>query len=93
FDIFTSIAPDTGSATGWGPGNQRDQFIGRHKAAKPTTGTATSYTMDPTTNGGVFPCAPYAGKALGIEYVGVYDVDDIEWDDRFVTAGPEMVIY
>jgi hypothetical protein len=93
FDVFKSLAPATGSTTSWGPGNQRDQFIGRMKAVKPTTGTATSYFVDPTTNGGVFPCAPYAGKALGMEYVPVYDVDDIEWDDRYVTAGPEMVIY
>ncbi|OCK75018.1 hypothetical protein K432DRAFT_249719, partial [Lepidopterella palustris CBS 459.81] len=80
FDVFTSLAPATASTTGWGPGNQRDQFVGRQKAVRPNSGTAASYNVDPTTNGGSFPCDKWAGSQIGVEYVGVYDVDDIEWD-------------
>ncbi|KAJ9643029.1 hypothetical protein H2199_004551 [Coniosporium tulheliwenetii] len=39
FDVFTSLAPATGPATGWPNGNLRDQFAGRAQAYKPGRAT------------------------------------------------------
>jgi hypothetical protein len=75
FDLYSSLAPATQSTTGWGPGNQRNQFMGRMTAIVP--GEA-AYVADiyPKT-GASFPC-PYGGK-FGYELVGAGDLVDIEW--------------
>src|SRR5204863_6489224 len=81
FDLFTSLAPAAGPTTTWPPGNLRDQYVGRFKAQ--IGGDAT-----PIDHSYVFPCP--AGKTLGYELVGVYDVDHIKW--KAGATGPKIVI-
>jgi hypothetical protein len=81
FDVFTSLKPADHDTTTWGPGNQRDQNVGRMSAV--LNGQATwvaKFLADP------FPCP--AGTTKGYELVGVYDNDDIEWNNAI--TGPRI---
>ncbi|CAG5188724.1 uncharacterized protein ALTATR162_LOCUS12017 [Alternaria atra] len=74
FDVFTSLAPATGSTSSWPSGNLRDQHYGRMTAKH--GGAATWVSGFPTFGQG-FPCP--AGNTYGGELVGVGDADFIEW--------------
>ncbi|KAK7414043.1 hypothetical protein QQX98_007075 [Neonectria punicea] len=85
-DLYTSLSPAPGSTTGWGPGNGRNNHLGRLSAAlgKTATWDATysAYLTKKT------PCkAP--GTKEGFELVGVYDNDYISWNPSF--AGPRIL--
>jgi hypothetical protein len=75
FDVFSSLQPATHSTSTWPPGNQRNNHLGRMKAA--LGAEATVLAGYPTAVGG-FPC-PAAGTVAGYEYVPTDDVTDIEW--------------
>jgi hypothetical protein len=75
FDVFSSLKPATKSASSWPPGNQRNNHLGRMKAA--LGAEATVLAGYPTAVSG-FPC-PAAGVAAGFEFVPTDDVTDIEW--------------
>jgi hypothetical protein len=81
FDVFTSLTPANHDTTTWGPGNQRNENVGRMKAVLP--GQATWVAVF---GGDPFPCP--AGTRKGYELVGVYDNDDIEWDNAI--SGPRI---
>jgi hypothetical protein len=81
FDVFTSLKPADHDTSTWGPGNQRDQNVGRMRAV--VNGPASWVTIflgDP------FPCP--AGTKKGYELVGVYDNDNIEWNNAI--TGPRI---
>jgi Ubiquitin 3 binding protein But2 C-terminal domain len=73
FDVFTSLAPAVQDTTSWPPGNQRNEQVARLSAVQP--GEATYVDGFPNTIQS-FPCPVGTWAA---EFVGVYDVDDIEW--------------
>jgi len=79
FDIYTSLKPAAFDTTTWGPGNQRNQNLGRMKAALSSQATWVAQFLHP------FPCP--SGKQ-GYELVGVYDNDNIEWNNA--VAGPRI---
>ena len=76
-DVFTRNQPAPGCTTGWGPGNQRGNNIGRWSVAKNAFATwdATfgAYLTAPTA------CKP-VGTQEGFEFVGVYDNDHVAWN-------------
>jgi Ubiquitin 3 binding protein But2 C-terminal domain len=74
FDVFTSLQPATQSTTSWPPGNQRNNQVARLQAA---IGEATYVSGFPNSVQS-FPCP---SGTWAIELVGVYDNDDIEWDE------------
>ncbi|QDS77448.1 hypothetical protein FKW77_006851 [Venturia effusa] len=77
FDLYSSLKPATANSPGGsGPGNQRNQFMGRMKAV---LGGEATWVPDvfPKT-GESFPC-PY-GDAFGYEVVGSGDYVDIAWN-------------
>lgn len=79
FDVFTSLQPATADTTSWGPGNQRNQNVGRMKAAVGAQATWVAQFLHP------FPCPT---GTQGYELVGVYDNDDLEWSKAL--AGPTI---
>jgi hypothetical protein len=87
-DVFTSLQPAPGCTTGWGPGNQRNQHLGRWQAQ--LNGWASwveSYGGEltyPT------PCKP-AGTVEAFELVGVYDNDYVSWNPAVV--GVRIAMY
>jgi hypothetical protein len=85
-DVFTSLNPAPGCTTGWGPGNQRDQQLGRLSATLGNYAswewTSSGYLTVPT------DCKP-AGTVEGFELVGVYDNDYVSWNPAL--AGVRMV--
>jgi hypothetical protein len=85
-DVFTNYAPTPGCPMpSRPPGNQGNINIGRMNAAAGAAGTWEAkyggYLTDPT------PC-PH-GVDAGMELVGVYDVDDVEWANP-ATGGPRI---
>jgi hypothetical protein len=75
FDVFSSLKTAAKSTTTWPQGNQRNNHLGRMKAA--LGAEATVLAGYPTAVGG-FPC-PAAGTVAGYEFVPTDDVTDIEW--------------
>ena len=73
FQLYTSLAPPTGSTTTWPPGNRRNNHVGTLRVVKP--GEATWVDGNPVTAKS-FPCPT---GTVGYELVGVYDNDDIAW--------------
>ncbi len=76
-DVFTSLSPAPGCTTGWGPGNQRNNQLGRLSATLGAYATwewtSSSYLTAPT------DCkAPNTTE--GFELVGVYDTDYVAWN-------------
>lgn len=85
-DLFTSNSPAPGPKSGWGPGNQRNNHLGRLSVSKNNLATwdstYSSYLTKKT------PCkAP--GTKEGFELVGVYDNDFISWNPS--VAGPRII--
>jgi hypothetical protein len=74
FDLFSSLAPATGSATSWPPGDRRNQHLGRFQVVK--GGVATAITAGFPTPTGTLPTAT---GTYGWELVGVGDNDIIQW--------------
>lgn len=75
-DLFTSLSPAPGCTSSWPPGNQRNINLGRLDAV--SGGEATWEATYSTYLTGPTKCqAP--GTVEGLELVGVYDNDDIEW--------------
>ncbi|KAI5462793.1 hypothetical protein BGZ63DRAFT_452313 [Mariannaea sp. PMI_226] len=86
-DFFSSNSPAPGPTTGWGPGNQRNNHLGRLSASLGATATwdatYSSYLTKKT------PCkAP--GTVEGFELVGVYDNDFISWNPN--VSGPRIIV-
>jgi hypothetical protein len=79
FDVFTSLQPATQDTTTWGPGNGRNNHIGRMQAVRPGSATWIAQFIQP------FPCP--VGKR-GFELVGVNDNDLIKWSNA--VAGPRI---
>jgi hypothetical protein len=73
-DLFSSLQPATGSTSGWPPGNQRNNHLGRFQAVK--GGAATWVAGFPTAAQGFI--LPAAGS-YGFELVGVYDKDLVSY--------------
>jgi hypothetical protein len=74
-DLFSSNAPAPGCSTGWGPGNQRNNDLGRMQVHRP--GPATWIQ----TFGGLTrsrPCPP-PGTVEAYELVGVGDTVSVVW--------------
>lgn len=88
-DVFSSLQPATKATTGWGPGNQRDQNLGRLSTVKPGFATwDATYSSRLTQK---TPCgAP--NTTASFELVGVYDNDYISWDPSVADAGLRIVI-
>lgn len=84
FDVFTSLAPATGSTTTWPSGNLRDQYLGRAQAVNGGYATA----VDGYGSNGVFDCP--AGRRMAGELVGVNDVVEIKWNGG--VAGPYIIV-
>jgi hypothetical protein len=85
-DVFTTNSPAPGSTTGWGPGNQRNNHLGRLSVIK--GGDATwdaTYSAHLTKKS---PCAA-PNTTQSFELVGVYDKDYISWDPT--VAGPRII--
>lgn len=72
-NIFSSLKPaPVGGSQGWGgPGNQRNQDIGRFLVYK-------GGNADLVMGGEAVPC-PTRGEKVGFEVVPVGDVDRVEW--------------
>jgi len=75
FDIFSSLQPATASTNSWGPGNQRNNYLGRAQAA---LNAEAVFLQGYGTAAQSFPC-PAAGTTAGYEFVATDDVEDIEW--------------
>jgi hypothetical protein len=72
-NVFSSRQPaPKGGSTGWGPGNQRDQDIGRFLLYKGGNGDLVQGTES-------FPCPKKGAGPVGFEVVPVGDVDRVEW--------------
>ena len=84
-DVFTSLAPATGSTTTWPSGNLRDQHVGRLVA---DVGGEARWEQPVEGEAPVFDC-PW-GTSLAGELVGVYDAVRIEWDGS--VAGPRIEV-
>ncbi|KAF7562358.1 hypothetical protein G7046_g1766 [Stylonectria norvegica] len=82
-DIFTSNSPAPGPTSGWGPGNQRNNNVGRISAV--LGGFATIDASYDVHLSEVLDCQP-PGTVEAFELVGVYDNDVISWDPN--VAGP-----
>jgi len=83
-DVFTSLAPATASTSSWPPGNQRDQHVARLAVS---LGAEAAYVDGFPNSIKSFPCPSGTWAA---EFVGVYDVDDIEWTG---TASSSYITY
>jgi hypothetical protein len=84
-DLFSSLGPAPDFASGWPPGNQRDNHIGRLTACKGDfarwDATYGSYLTEET------DCKE-PGTVEAYELVGVYDNDFVSWDPS--VAGLEI---
>ncbi|KAH7137340.1 hypothetical protein B0J13DRAFT_559513 [Dactylonectria estremocensis] len=87
-DLYSSNSPAPGPTSGWGPGNQRNQHLGRLSVSRGADATwdATyfSYLTKKT------PCKA-AGTVEAFELAGVYDNDFVSWNPS--VAGPRIVWY
>jgi hypothetical protein len=78
-DIFSSNSPAPGKTSGWGPGNQRNNHLGRWKKS------GSAWADWEATYGGLSvaqPCKP-AGTYESFEIVGVWDNDHVSYDNAF----------
>ncbi|KAI9162982.1 hypothetical protein HJFPF1_04577 [Paramyrothecium foliicola] len=85
-DFYSSNNPVSAPSPGWGPGNQRNNHLGRLSAVKPGfatwDATYSAYLTQKT------DCkAP--GTKEGFELVGVYDKDVVSWNPA--AAGPRII--
>ena len=87
-DLFTSIAPVTGSASSWPSGNLRDNYVGRFSVAAGATATWEQANYGANAR---FSCGDAAGMYYGGELVGVGDNDVISW--TVWEAGPKVLVY
>ncbi|KAH7231113.1 hypothetical protein BKA59DRAFT_409358 [Fusarium tricinctum] len=86
-DVFTSIKPARGPTGGWGPGNQRNNHIGRLSVVAGRAATWDSAQRPSLAF--KTPCkAP--GTVEAFELVGVSDFDLINWDPSSA-YGPRIV--
>lgn len=86
-DVFTSIKPAPGSKDGWGPGNQRNNHIGRLSVV--AGGAATWDATYGRSLAVKTPCKK-PGTVEAFELVGVYDFDSINWNPSS-EYGPRIV--
>lgn len=86
-DVYSSIKPAPGPTTGWSPGNQRDQHVGRLSVVP--GGAATWDSAQKPSLAFKTPCkAP--GTVEAFEFVGVGDFDSINWNPS-LQYGPRIV--
>jgi hypothetical protein len=82
-DVFSSLAPAPGPRSSWGPGNQRNNHLGRIRVNKPGVGV---YLAGFPVTGNSFPC-PAAGTKVGFELVATDDKSNTVWvQSQFVGA-------
>jgi hypothetical protein len=74
-DIFSSLAPAPGPRSSWGPGNGRNNHLGRISVNKPGLGV---YLAGFPVAGQSFPC-PAAGTKVGFEFVSTDDMSNTFW--------------
>jgi hypothetical protein len=74
-DIFSSLAPAPGPRSSWGPGNQRNNHLGRIKITKPGSGV---YESGYPKTGASYPC-PAPGTKAGYEFVATDDTTNTVW--------------
>lgn len=86
-DVFSSIKPASDSANSWGPGNQRNNHIGRLSVV--VGGAATWDATYGPSLAFKTPCKK-PGTVEAFELVGVYDFDSINWDPSS-KYGPRIV--
>jgi hypothetical protein len=86
-DVFTSLNPAPGCTTGWGPGNLRNNELGRWNAViggyATWDWTSSSYLTAPV------PCKP-VGTVEAFELVGVWDTNEVAWNPA--VAGIRMAL-
>lgn len=78
-DVFSSLAPAPGCTSGWGPGNQRNNHLGRIAVGRNPGASVWVQTYGGLSVG--VPCKP-AGTIEAFELVGVYDYDRIKWNNN-----------
>ncbi|KAF1814934.1 hypothetical protein P152DRAFT_381703, partial [Eremomyces bilateralis CBS 781.70] len=75
FDLFSSLAPAGPDTTTWPDGNLRDQQRGRFFVPGPAQEAQFQEGFGAARS---FPCP--VDQKLGVEQVGVFDADRIEWN-------------
>ena len=91
-DVFTTSGIAPGPTSGWGPGNRRNNHLGRLSAPAAFPGFATwDATYGAYLTQKINCKAPNTKE--GFELVGVYDVDYIWWDSAAAgNGGPRIII-
>lgn len=86
-DLFSSSSPAPGPRDSWGPGNQRNNNLGRFNPV--VGGFATTWDAKYSAFLTEKTDCRLAGTQEGFELVGVWDEDLVSWDTK--TSGPRII--